>query len=359
MHDNVRFGIVGLGMGMGRARACTQTKGAELVAVCDVWEERGKAAAQEFGVEWISAFHDLLKRADIDVVGVWSPSGMHSSMAIDALQAGKHVCMTKPMDIETRICDQAIHLAEKKGLVLAVDFDSRYLPVSHQIKNALQSGAIGDIVLADLRMKWFRAQTYYDSGKPEGWRSKLVTEGGSMANQAVHYIDLLQWWLGPVKRLVGQRGTFAHEIETEDTGMALLEFESGAIGSMVTTTGSFPNLGTVIEFTGRSGTLVWRDQRVELFQAAQAVDASAHRAASYDSAFAVDAKPVDLKIEDFSYPEDLPSGIMEDMVRAIKEGIPVQCNGREGRKSVALFESVYVSSDSEKWLNIARKADSK
>ena len=352
MAQKVRFGIVGLGMGMGRARSCVETDGAELVAVCDIWEERAKAAQKEFGCEWIPEFHDLLARDDIDVVGVWSPSGMHSSMAIEALEAGKHVCTTKPMDLETSICDRAIEIAESKNLVLAVDFDSRYRPVNHRIKGALQSGAIGKIVLADLRMKWYRAQGYYDSGRPEAWRSKMVTERGSMANQAVHYIDLLQWWMGPVARVVGKRATLGHTIETEDTAMALLEFESGAFGSVATTTCSFPNLGTHIEFSGGAGTLTWQDQGITRFVAAERVEKKDGDAASYDMAFRAEAEPVDLDVEAFAAPDDLPDGIIEDMVRAVRDGAPVQCDGREGRKSVAIFEAVYHSSDADSWMKL-------
>jgi predicted dehydrogenase len=277
---------------------------------------------------------------------------MHSSMAVEALEAGKHVCMTKPMDIETSICDKAIEIAENKGLTLGVDFGSRYSAINHQIRSAVQSGAIGKIVLADLRMKWYRAQTYYDSGMPEGWRSRMETERGSLANQAVHYLDLMQWWLGPVEKVVGKRGTFAHDIETEDASAAVIQFASGALGSVATTTASFPNLGTAMELTGSSGTLSWQDQGITRFVAAKGINADAHKKASYDAAFAVEAEPEELDPVDFEVPEDLPENIFADMVGAIRDGKPLQCDGREGRKSVALFEAIYRSSDQESWVRL-------
>ena len=349
MSDEVRFGIVGLGMGMGRAEACVNTKGARLVAVCDIWEERAQQAVEKFACEWIKDFDEMLNRSDIDAIGVWSPSGMHASMAIQALQAGKHACTTKPMDINTAICDQAIKEAEDRNLVLAVDFDSRYRPVNHRIRSALSGGAIGDPILVDMRMKWYRSQTYYNSGRPEAWRSKLATEGGSMANQAVHYIDLVQWWLGPVARVIGKKGTFNHEIETEDTSVALVEFSSGAFGSIMTTTCSFPNIGTALEITGKTGSLFWKDQGIELFKAARSVGPGDPKKAAYDASFAVEAEAVDLNIDDFSAPDDLPTGIFDDMVRAIRDGKPVQCDGHEGRKSVEIFEAVYKTSDNGSW----------
>ena len=353
MADNVRFAIVGLGMGMGRARMCAESPGAELVAVCDTSEERGTAAKEELGVEWIREYRELLERSDLDVIGIWSPSGMHASMAAEALEAGKHVCSTKPMDIKTSACDRAIELADRNNLILAIDYESRYKPVNHRIRNALQSGAIGNVVLADLTMKWYRAQSYYDSGYPEGWRSRMATERGSMANQAVHYIDLMQWWMGPILKIVGKRGTFGHTIETEDVGLALLEFSSGAVGSIVTTTCSFPDLGTQLEFTGRNGTLTWQNQGLSRFVAAGAATSDQSKKRSYDSTFEVNTEPMDLDIEKFDSPDDLPENVFLDVIGALRNGTEVQCDGREARKSVAIFEAVYGSSDSGRWIELS------
>ena len=352
MADKVRFGILGLGMGRGKAEICTKTEGAELVAICDIWEERALETKEKLGVEWIRDFDEMLERKDIDVIGIWSPSGMHSSMAVKALEAGKHTCVTKPMDLHTDICDKAIKLANQKNLVLAVDFDSRYRPINHKIRNAVRSGTIGDLILAEARIKWYRAQQYYDSGMPEAWRSKLVTEGGSLANQAVHFVDLLQWWVGPMNKVVGKRGTFNHTMETEDATASLFELESGAFGSILTTTCSYPGLGSAIEITGTKGTISWKDQKIDLFQAAMPKKVDDKNKASYDADFKVELEPKDFDVEDFEAPEDLPANIIEDMVRAVRDGKPVQCDGNEGRKSVEIVESVYNSSDKGKWITL-------
>jgi UDP-N-acetyl-2-amino-2-deoxyglucuronate dehydrogenase len=352
MADRVRFATVGLGMGRGRAKICAETVGAELVAICDVWEDRIKSIQEELDVEIVRDFERLLERKDIDVIGIWSPSGMHSSMAVQALDAGKHVCMTKPMDIKTSICDKAIKKADEKGLVLAVDFDSRYKPVNHQIRSAVQSGSIGKIMFGDLRMKWFRSQSYYDSGMPEAWRSSLATEGGSLANQAVHYLDLLQWWIGPIVKVTGKKGTFKHDIDTEDGTVSILETESGAYATVLTTTCSFPNIGTSIEISGTEGTLSWRDQDIELFQAMRVPESLGGDGTYVLPENRDKPDPVDLSIEDFEAPDDLPGNIIEDMVQAVRDGGKVVCDGREGRKSVAVFEAVYASSDRDAWVKV-------
>jgi len=353
MADEVRFAIVGLGMGRDRAEKCSQTPGARLVAVCDIWEQRGRAVEEALGVEWLRDYRDLLARDDIDVVGIWTPSGLHCSMAVQALNAGKHVCMTKPMDIRVAACNAAIQAAEANDLVLAVDFESRYKAVNHQICDALQSGALGDIIFGDLRVKWFRSQDYYGIGMPEGWRGRLETEGGSLANQAVHFVDLLQWWLGPVERAVGNAGTFAHDIETEDASISLLQFGSGTQAVVLTTTCSFPDLGTVIEITGARGTMSWQDQELTIFEATQIPDVDGGRRPDYvRPEDAERPEAVQLEPDDFAAPDELPANIIEDMVWAVRDGKPVQCDGREGRKTVQIIEAVYESSRTGDWVDI-------
>lgn len=337
MADEVRFGIVGLGMGRDRANKAAKTPGARLVAVCDILEERGAKAAEDLGVEWVREYDRLLEREDVDAIGVFTPSGWHCDFALRALQAGKHAFTTKPMDLDVAKCDAAIAEAEARGLVLAVDFDSRYRPVNHQIRAALQSGAIGRIILGDLRMKWFRSQAYYATGSPPGWRSRLETERGSVANQGVHYVDLLQWWLGPVQSVLGTYGTFAHDIESEDVAVGVAEFESGALGVILTTTTSFPDLGTRLEIGGDRGTIAWHDQGLVLFKA---VAGDAGAPGEWESPAATD-----MSLDAFPVPDDLPPHIIADMVGAITEGKPVQVDGREGRKSVAIFQALYQSRD--------------
>jgi len=354
MSDEVRFGIVGLGMGRSRAQFAKDTPGASLTAVCDIWDERGRSAEEELGVPWIQDYDEMLERDDIDCIGVFTPSGMHADLAKRAIEAGKHTFVTKPMDIRLAPCDAVIEAADEAGLVLAVDFDSRYVASNHRIRDALQAGAIGKVILGDVRMKWFRGQGYYDSGMPEGWRSRLETEGGSLANQAVHYLDLLQWWLGPVASVYGTKGTFTHNIETEDATVSILQFRSGVMATFLTTTCNFPDMGTAIEITGTTGTLAWKDQQLVLFEAAElSGDLGSDEAGYVRPEFAGVPESVQLNLEDFATPADLPANIIEDMVGAIRDGKPAQCDGYEGRKTVEIIEAVYKSSDTGQPVKIA------
>ena len=348
MAQAIRFAVVGLGMGKGRSESCRQTPGAELAAVCDLSEERGREAERAWGVPWVVSYDELLARDDVDVVGLWTPSGSHASMAVQALRAGKHVCMTKPMDITTAACDAAIHEAEARGLLLAVDFEQRYLPLNQRIKAALDAGAIGDLLVADLRMKWYRAQSYYDGGSPPSWRSRLDTEGGSLANQAVHFLDLLLWWAGDPERVAGRRGTYGHDIETEDGAAAMIRFKNGALGSVLTTTCSFPNLGSELTLSGRWGTLAWNDGEVDFHHLphAQRSGGDAFRGEAGPS-----AEPGDLSA--YPQPPAVPGNVFADVVSALRHGTGLQCDGREGRRTVALFEAIYAASDRDAWVEVS------
>jgi len=314
-------------MGANRARLVTKTNDAELICVCDLQREKAKQIASELDCEWTTRYDDMLKRRDIDVIGVFTPSGTHCDYAIQAIQAGKHVFVTKPMDISVEKCDAAIEAAKNEDVILAVDFQMRYNDANQKIKLALDNGRLGRLILGDLRMKWYRTQEYYEGGYPYGWRKRRRTEGGSAANQGVHFIDLLQWFMGPIKTVYGRSGTFAHNIETEDLSVALLTFKNDALGSIVTTTASYPSLGSTIEITGDNGSIVWKDGNVTLYKRKD------------------DPEP---SLDEFQIDHNRPKNIIEDMVSAVKKGSRVMVDGVEGRKTVAIINAIYESSKTGK-----------
>jgi predicted dehydrogenase len=323
MADEVRFGIVGLGVGRSRAKMALEARGARLVCVCDLQEEKVRAFAGEAGCDWTTSLDDLLARKDIDAVGIFTPSGTHCDLAVRAIRAGKHTFTTKPMDIRVEKCDAAIQAAREKGVVLAVDFGNRYVKLNQQVKKALDEGRLGRVFLGDVRLKWHREQSYYDGGYPPGWRSRKDTEGGSIANQGVHYVDLIYWFLGPVKEVYGRIGTLGHRIATEDVCIAHLTFESGAWGLIETTTSNTPDLGTTVEISGTEGSLVWKDRGIELFQT---------------------RTEERVEVEKIDAPEG-PRNIIEDMVSAITKGTRPAVPGEEGRRSVEIFTAVYRSAE--------------
>jgi len=247
---------------------------------------------------------------------------MHADHGIMAAEAGKHVFTTKPMDIRVEKCDALIEACKRADRLLAVDFGRRYDEDCHKTRMALRSGKLGKILLVDVRMKWLREQSYYDGGMPEGWRRLLKWEGGSIANQGVHQVDLIYWLFGPGKSVYGRIGTFTHDIETEDMCNALLTFESGTWGVIQTTPCNRPTLGTEIEITGEKGTMAFGDKGIARYEIDGDEDAS---------------------IDEFVPDADRPKNIIEDVVGALTKGTELMCDGHEGKVSTAIFCAVYES----------------
>ena len=329
--QEIRIGILGLGVGRSRTKMAAEAEGAKLVCVCDLLEDKCRKAAEEHGCEWTTKYDEMLKRDDIDAIGIFSPSGMHADHGIMAAEAGKHVFTTKPMDIRVEKCDALIEACKKADRLLAVDFGRRYDDDCHQIRMALRSGKLGKILLVDVRMKWLREQSYYDGGMPKGWRRLLKWEGGSIANQGVHRVDFVYWLLGPVKSVYGRIGTFGHKIETEDMCNALLTFKSGTWGVLQTTTCSRPDLRTHIEFTCEKGTLAMGDGGGVRYE--------------------IDGDP-NASLSEFVPDPNRPKNIIQDVVSALTKGTKLMCDGHEGKVSTQIFCAVYESARTGKAVEV-------
>ena len=317
--NDVRWAIVGLGMGRGRAKTIAETAGSQLSAVCDINEALAREVSEELQCRYYTGFDDLLKDDDIEVVFTLTPSGLHTEQCIAALEAGKHAVTTKPMDVSTAKCTSAIAKAKQTGKVLAVDFGFRYSDTSYLIRETIDRGMLGKLILGEARLKWYRSQDYYDAG---GWRGTWEMDGGgSLANQTVHYLDLLLWFMGKPKRVQARCGVFTHSIETEDLGMAMIEFESGAFGAVLGTTTYPQNAYSGIEIHGERGGLVSLEELKWFFRDPD------------------DEKklPGDFSVK---YPH---KNIVEDMNSAIRNGTSPLCDGEEGMKSVAFLEALYTS----------------
>ena len=308
--DAVRFGVVGLGMGRSRSRMIVDTEGAQLVAVADLLEERRKAAEEQFGCETHADAIEMFERDDLDVAMIMTPSGLHAKLGIEAAKRGKHVITTKPMDVSLENCDALIGACDENGVKLLVDFGERYGDQNRKLRAALEMEAIGKPILCELRMKWFRADSYY-----EGWHGTWQMDGGgSVMNQGVHYIDLMQWFMGPVDSVLGAHyGIYAHEhCETEDLTAAVIKFKSGAIGQVLTTT-TFPGDSvSMVQIHGEKGVL-GRDPNVWEFK---------------------DAAP---EIELPPYPKN----VIADAIQVVRHGGTPAVDGHEGKKSVALNLAIY------------------
>ena len=324
------FGIIGSGgISSAHANAIKSVPGTKLVACSDIIPERAQRLAEKFGCEWYGDNKKLVERDDIDVVNVCTPSGLHAEHGLLAAQAGKHVIVEKPMDLSLKKIDRLIETCGKKKLKLTCIFQYRFSKSGRLIKQAVDEGRFGQLVFATAECKWFRAQSYYDSGD---WRGTWRYDGGVLSNQGIHYIDQLCWLAGDFERVeYAKVETRARKMEAEDSAVAVVMFKSGAWGVIQGSTLAYPGLAGRIEICGTVGSAVHNGDtlmhwKVEGEEEAPDIEAQASSVASADPAIAA-LKGHDAQVADF--------------VLAIREGRDPYIKPEDARQSVALLRAIY------------------
>ena len=193
------------------------------------------------------------------MVCVCVPSGLHAEVGVRAARAGKHLVVEKPIDVTLAAADRLIEAARAAGVALTVISQHRFDPGLIELKRLLGDGALGRLVLAEASTKWYRTQAYYDSA---AWRGTWAMDGGSLMNQGIHYVDLLRWCMGPVTEVTAVCATQAHQVEVEDTALAIVRFGSGAVGTILSSTAAYPGFPQRLEITGTDGTVIVEDGRI-------------------------------------------------------------------------------------------------
>src|SRR6266487_2941115 len=219
--------------------------------MADVASEKALELAKKYSVTPYQDAQEMFAREQLDIVNICTPSGMHSEHAIQAMRAGYHVIVEKPMEITSAKIDEMLHVQQETGRKLTVISQHRFDPATQQVRKLIEEQALGRLVLGNASIPWWRSQKYYDSG---AWRGTWELDGGGvLMNQSIHSIDLLQWLMGPVKSVFAYTDTLVHRMETEDVAVAVLRFENGALGTISATTGAYPGTGTRIELHGDKG----------------------------------------------------------------------------------------------------------
>jgi UDP-N-acetyl-2-amino-2-deoxyglucuronate dehydrogenase len=249
-----RIALVGCGrISKNHFEAIDKIDGLELVAVCDADPERAKRAGEEWKVPWFTSYEKMLAESNADVVTIATPSGLHPEQGVAAANAGKHVVMEKPMAISLTGADALVHACDKAGVQLFVVKQNRLNPPVQLLKRAVDRNRFGRLYMASCTVHWARPQEYYDQAP---WRGTWEFDGGAFMNQASHYVDLIQWVMGPVESVIAKTATLARRIETEDSGIAILKFRSGALGSIEVTMLAYPrNLEGSLTILGEKGSV--------------------------------------------------------------------------------------------------------
>ena len=344
----IRIAIVGCGRIAKRHAELLgsgQIAGAKLVAVCDLLADRAQAFADKYDVPGFTSVTELLEKSDADVITVLTPSGSHAALSIEASSAGRHVIVEKPMALTLTDADAMIRAADEAGRQLFVVKQNRFNVPVVKAREALEAGRFGKLVLGTVRVRWCRDQSYYDH---DAWRGTWAQDGGVIANQASHHVDMLGWFMGPVESVHARSARALVNIEAEDTAVATLKFRNGALGIVEATGATRPrDLEGSLSVLGAGGT-------VEI--GGFAVNKIRHWNF-------VEPVPEDAEVmERFSVNPPNVYGFghqayYEHVVDCLRNGRPALVDGREGRASLELVAALYESMASGKEVMLPLKVE--
>lgn len=309
-------------------------EGSDLVAVCDPKTDRSKSFSEEFSIPGYSSLEDLLKNhdQDVDAVCVLTESGYHADHAVEVAKAGKHVIVEKPMALTLDDADRMIEACDVAGVKLFVVKQNRYNTPVRLARKAFEMGYFGKLVMGSVRVRWRRDQGYYDQ---DAWRGTWAMDGGVFANQASHHVDLLQWFLGnPVSVYARSRAALV-DIECDDTGTALVEFQNGALGVIEATTAARPkNLEGSLSILGEKGTVVIGGFAVNKITTWEFEDEEAM--ALLSSTPEHNDNPPDV----YGYGHKI---YLNNVAENIRGGAGSLVDGLEGKRSLELVSAIYES----------------
>jgi UDP-N-acetyl-2-amino-2-deoxyglucuronate dehydrogenase len=344
IEKNFRVSLVGCGrISRNHVEAISRIEGLELVAASDQSEERAKALADPLGIRWFTSYEKMLSDVPSDIVAICTPSGLHPSQGVLAAQTGRHVVTEKPMAISLKGADELVHACDKAKVHLFVVKQNRLNEPVKVLKQAVEQGRFGRMYMASCTVFWARPQEYYEQA---GWRGTWEFDGGAFMNQASHYVDLIQWLMGPVESVMAKTATLARKIETEDTGVAILRFRSGALGVIEVTMLTYPrNMEGSITLLGERGTAKIGGTAVNKVEHWEFADPRADD----DRIRAMDSNPPNV----YGYGHE---GYYRNVLAVLRGDAEPETDGRAGRKSLELILGIYESARSGKDVPLPLKA---
>ncbi len=343
-NEKLRFAIVGCGVIHGAHVSAIRAlpEDAELAAVCDENPEAAKTAGEKYGVPYFTDLAQMLQTQPFEVLNVCTPSGLHARHGVLGAKAGKHVVCEKPIDVSLPAADALINACKENNVKLVVISQHRYSTGIRALRKFLDDGSLGTLCYAEAVTKWYRSQGYYDSG---GWRGTWELDGGgALMNQGVHYVDQLRWVMGPVKSVAATMATRAHSrIEVEDVVSATIEFESGAVGTLLASTAMYPGYAQALEVYGTGGAVIVENSRLKHVQMEGSAplvknfekqnDSSNQEVAPAPGGNAA-SDPTQISLD--GHVEHL-----KDLIGAIRENRDTFMNGPEARAALELIVGVY------------------
>ncbi len=311
----------------------------ELVAVCDDNLTVLQEHMDKYGVQGYNCYNRLLLECDCDVVSLCTPSGLHANQTIAAAKVGKHVITEKPMATRWKDGLAMVKACDDASVRLFVIKQNRRNDTLQLLKRAVDEKRFGRIFMVHLNVFWTRPQEYYDSAK---WRGTWEMDGGAFMNQASHYVDLLEWLIGPIADVQAMTGTLARDIQVEDSGVLNVRWRSGALGSMAVTMLTYPkNLEGSITIIGEKGTVRVGGVAVNDIQI-------------WDFA---EKKDYDAQIKDANYQTSSVYGFghplyFKNIIDVLRGDAEPETDGREGLNSLEVLIAAYLSARDNKTISL-------
>ncbi len=326
----LRIALIGCGrISKNHFEAIAAQPDAQCIACCDIIENRAEEAANKYSIPiWTTSYDQMLSDLNIDLISICTPSGLHPQHGIQAARAGKHVLTEKPMACRLAEADKLIKACDEAGVKLFVVLQNRLNPSIQLVRRAFEQGRFGKIYMITSNVFWTRPQDYYDMAP---WRGTWALDGGAFMNQASHYVDMVQWFGGPIEEVKSITATLARNIEAEDTGSAIIRFQNGAIGSINVTMLTYPkNLEGSITILGEKGTVRIGGTSMNKIEQWEFADKQ-----PYDAEFdKYNTNPT--SVYGFGH-----SGYYRNVIDSIQGKKEQTSNGLEGRKSLNFLEQIY------------------
>ena len=302
----------------------------DFCGVCDIDENRLREQAFKNEIPFWTKYKEMLKLSGIDFYVVAVPNYLHKKIGQDIAKAKKDALIEKPLALNLKEADDLIKIFEKKKKNLFVMMQMRFHPALQAVKQAINEKKLGKILGVSLNIFWFRPREYF---KRSAWKGIKKLEGGSLLNQGIHYIDIMQWLIGPVESVFGKTATLMHKIETEDTAQAILKFNGGTQGTLNFNIFTYPkNFECSLTIFGEQGTIKIggeRMQKIELW----------------------DVKNYPMPpVREPAY--ILPTYIYANIAQFLRRGLQAEIDGREARKSLEIIEAIYKSAKENKEIKL-------
>lgn len=312
-------------------------------AICDIKEDVMKEYSEKYQCSGYTNYKKMIDQEDLDLIVIAAPNGLHYEMGMYAIERNKHILMEKPVALNSEQAQDLIDFAHKRGVYFFAVKQVRYNPSIQVLKQYLDRGALGKIFSINLTVNWTRPQAYYDQSD---WRGTLDMDGGTLLNQGIHYIDIMQWYVGDTKQVFGKIDTIAHKMEIEDEAFALIEFKNGAFGTINVNMNTYPrNVECSITVLGTTGSVKLSGSAMNKIEFWEVKDIPEPQV---QEGFSPNVYAGGL------YQGSCPNHIFvyQDILELLKNGKGHYISGEDALPSIKIVDAVYKSSKENKPITI-------